>query len=227
MKKYVFLALLAFGTFALTACDKSKDKNNPDDPASEEVSENGIKNEFGEGRLIIGGWSVTRGSYHFVFKSDGTCIQDGYSYESGVWSYNPDTKILATTMASWTWSMNIVTAEALQGTYLNKGTSYGFNHDGKYSQVYVDANPKLIIGKWKTKEGKEITFDKTNNCTLNGEKYAYAINGIDPQRYEADVKITFGENMVYTLVHLSGGYIRIGTDEETGIFAGEYYYVSE
>ena len=227
MKKHLFYALLACATLTFVACDKSKDKNNPDDPTtSGEISENGVKNEFGEGRLIIGGWDVTRGSYHFVFKSDGTCIQDGYSYESGIWSYNPETKILATTMASWSWSMNIVTAEALQGIYLNKGTSYGFNHYGNYSQVYVDANPKLIIGKWKTKEGKVITFDK-NNCTLNDKKYTYAIQGIDPQNYEADVKIIFDGNLEYTLVHLSGGYIRIGKQEETGIFAGQYYYVSE
>lgn len=224
MKKYVFLALVVFGAFAFTACNKSKDKNSPDDPTtSGEISENGIKNEFGNGRLIIGAWGVTRGAYHFVFRSDGTCTDDGNYEGSGIWSYNPETKILATTIASWTWSMNIVTAEALQGIYLNKGTSYGFYH----SENYVDANDKLIIGKWKTKEGKEIIFDG-NKCSVNGAaKVSYKITRDNPKYDYPNAKIVFDNTTENTLVHLSGGYIRIGTNEETGIFAGEYYYVSE
>lgn len=228
MKKKTMFALIAFIAILFAACNTKKDEpTNPTESSSEEINENGIKNEFGDGRLIIGGWEVTRGAYHFVFKSDGSCIQDGYSYESGIWSYNPETKTLATTMGSWTWNMNIIAPEALQGTYITKGTSYGFNHSGRYSHRYVDANPKLIIGKWKTKEGKQIIFYE-KKCSLDdATAISYAIEGINPDNYEAEVYITFDGKEKYSLEHLSGGYIKIGSDKETGKYSGSYYYVTE
>lgn len=225
MKKYFLYALLAFATMTFVACDKNKDKNNPDDPTeeSEDINENGIQNEFGSGRLIIGSWDVTRGAYHFTFRSDGTCLQNGYSYESGIWSYNPETRILATTMGSWSWSMNIISAEALQGTYITKGTSYGFTHDG----IYVDANDKLIVGKWKTKEGKEIIFDG-KKCSLNGgTKVTYKITRENPGNDDPNATIIFNNEIEINLYHLSGGYLRIGSDSNTEAYAGYYYYVTE
>lgn len=225
MKKNLFFALMAFAVLTFTACDKKNDANNPENPNSEEINENGIKNEFGDGRLIIGAWSVTRGAYHFIFRSDGTCTDDGNYDGSGIWSYNPETKILATTIKSWTWSMNIITAEALQGIYLNKGTSYGFYH----SDNYVDANDKLLVGKWKTKEGKEIIFDG-KKCSVNGStKVTYKITREQPEYDYPNAKIIFEDKTENDLYHLSGGYLKIGksNDGETGPYVGDYYYVTE
>ena len=250
MKKYVFLALLAFGTFALTACDKSKDKNNPDDPASEEVSKNGIKNEFGEGRLFIGGWypsDYAVGQHkmiNYYFYSDGeseTTAFKSYNRQKGYWSYNPENKVLSSTMGLiGAWQINMLNAYAIQAVSVSNQNSYSLSREeDSYGKVrYVDNNPKLIIGRWQTKDKSatfEFTLDKYKyvkgdlvksgsykiNYVKTEERYLYVENG--------DVVISFDGNKRYNLYNLSGGYLWIDPLEGSNQpkdYIGEFYYVS-
>lgn len=231
MKKY-FYALMAVMALCLVGC---KDKNAPSDTTGEngEISETGVKNEFGEGRLIIGKWT-TGGNYpkYFTFRSDGTF---NYYYpvrnaadidEEGYWSYDPETKILASTInVIGAMKINIMTPQALQGTTTG-GTNYGLSH----SSYYVDKNRNLIVGKWKTNDGKELVFDKSMNFTKDKTvKGKYSI--VDEENtYGGWNIVIFFDNKKYELSALSGGYLKIEPEEyysEETEFAGEYYYVIE
>lgn len=251
MKKYVFLVLVAFVAFAFTACDKSKDKNNPDDPTtSGEISENGIKNEFGVGRLIIGGWypsdyNVSQNKMiRYFFYSDGESETDAFKYYNryeGYWSYNPETKVLSSTMGLiGAWQINILNAYAIQAVSVSNQTSYSLLREiDLYGKMrYVDNNPKLIIGRWQTKDKSatfEFTLDKYKYIKGDLEKSgAYKINYVKTEeRYHyvnnGDVVITFDGSSRYNLYNLSGGYLWIDSLEGSNQpkdYIGEFYYVS-
>lgn len=224
MKKY-FYVLIAAITLCFWGC---KDKNEPSNN-----EETGVKNEFGEGRLIIGRWRTnynTGGNYYFTFRSDGTC---DYSYSGsvtssssdGYWSYDPETKTLASTMGIiGSMKINIMTPQALQGTTTG-GTNYGLTHDD-----YIDANRSLIVGKWKTNGGTELVFDKSKNFIKDGiTKGKYDIVGERGSKFRSQLKLMFDEK-VYILQNLSGGFLQILTEDEKSTereFKGDYYYVSE
>lgn len=225
MKKYVFLVLVAFVAFAFTACDKSKDKNNPDDPTtSGEISENGVKNEFGNGRLIIGRWKQSPNGNYFTFASNGDAFFEGsyYSFLSGSWSYNAETRLLATTLLSWSFYMNIITTNEMQGITTGKGSSYGFSRSGNY----VDANPKLIIGRWKNNNNNiEYTFDGKNYAVNSVKKGKYSITIEDSYNNSNHKGSIYFDNEEYDLIDLQGGYISFakkGSDK-----VESFYYVTE
>lgn len=223
MKKYVFLALLAFGTFAFTACDKSKDKNNPDDPTSEEINENGVKNEFGNGRLIIGRWKQSPNGNIFTFASNGDAFFEGsyYSFLSGSWSYNSETRLLATTLLSWSFYMNIITTNEMQGISTGKEKSYGFSHSGNY----VDANPNLIIGRWKNNKNIEYTFDGKNYSVGITKKGKYSISIEDSNNNSNHKGTIYFDNEEFDLIDLQGGYISFAKKGSNEVES--FYYVTE
>ena len=217
----VFVFFLCCECVIFEACS-NKDQNNPN---STEINGSSVKNEFGAGRLLIGKWDASSG-YVFCFKSDGDCYRDWYSGGAkveGIWSYDSETKVLSTTVGS-SYTMNLISSQGLQGVSLGNGKGSSFKH----SIGYVDNNDKLIVGKGRTKEGKELIFENNGNCTTGDSKGTYKI-------YRSNNKTTISfdmdgnYNQSYTLRHLSGGLIMINPNDKnsTNIIGGEYYYTSE
>ena len=241
-------------TLSFVCCSEKK-SNNPENLAnSEEISENGVKNEFGDGRLIIGGWYPSTydcGDYYritYFFYSDGECETTAFkatNRSSGYWTFNPENKILSSSMKLVSaWTLNMLTPYAIQAVSMgSKSTSYTLTRSaelsigGEYKIQYVDNNPKLIIGKWQTKD-KGSTFEFT------AQKYKYTRGDIVKQGtyeikylknrerytyvYNEDVVIIFDGTAKYNLYALCGGYIWIAPlegDDSTIEFAEEYYYV--
>lgn len=234
---------MAVMALSLVAC---KDKNEPSDAektssstpgdngGNGDISGTGVKNEFGEGRLIIGYWKTNYSAgtnYYFTFYSDGTCHSEYGSSYDGYWSYDPETKMLSTT-ENYIGSMkiNIMTPKALQGTTTG-GKNYGLTHN--YDSSHIDKNPKLLIGKWANEDNtKEYVFDGTNyTLTENGNKQTgtYDIQiSLDPNKPSRvnEATITIG-GTTYQLRNLQGGYFsyyQLGGDLSSH---EEYYYVSE
>lgn len=215
--------LMAIMVLCLVGC---KDQNEP----SNNGTATGVKNEFGEGRLIIGSWKTSYSAatnYYFRFHSDGTC---GYSYGNkggeGYWSYDPETKTLASTI-SFIGSMkiNIMTPKALQGT-TTSGKNFGLEHS-----TSVDTNKKLIIGKWVNENNtKEYVFNGTNyTLTINGYKQTGTYNiqtGLYSEKHGYHSTITLGET-TYILQNLQGGYFSYRPFSGNTSTHEEFYYVSE
>lgn len=259
MKKLLLCAIMSLATLSFTACNE-KENNNPDSPQTstgsnteggEDISENGMKNEFGEGRLIIGEWypSNYTSTYYtritYVFYSDGECATEAFKYDNrqtGYWSYNPENRLLACSMGLvGAWQINMLNAFAMQAVDVSSQQSYSLTHDfgSEYKTHYVDINPKLIIGKWQTKD-KSTMFEftsgnykfskgdivKTGTYKINYIKEAERYNYV----YDGDVVITFDNNEKYNLFSLCGGYVWIESlygSNQPKEFIGEFYYVTE
>lgn len=88
-----------------------------------------------EAEKFIGGWS-SNGSGDFVFCSDGTCISGHNGYMSdqsfGEWTYNEDTKQLATTLDGESWTVSMVTESAWTGVSAKKSKSITYQRDNSY-----------------------------------------------------------------------------------------------
>lgn len=220
--KWLPFFLCAGLCMALLSCEG----NEPTNSLSNEENENGIKNEIGDGRLIIGKWHTVNSrngvDLVFTFASNGEGCRNGDTF--GYWSYTPETKLLATTLGDWSWNLNILTTHAMQGITTGNGRSNGFDR-----RTYVDENPKLIIGKWKDDNNTtECIFDGKNyTLTQDGatKKGTYIVNitkGSDITNNKATLTL---DGTTYELENLQGGYISFSTKVGNNKIEYGLYYV--
>lgn len=120
--KFIFLlsfALLACNPFMLSSCG---DDN--------EESSSTIVEDDNKAKLFIGEWySGEAGGGTWIFYEDGKCFHKSpMGFEStGYWSYDSETKILATTVDSWNFSISVISDKFWTGTHLaGSGKTYTF-----------------------------------------------------------------------------------------------------
>lgn len=213
--RFVLLCIVSMSLCLISCGGDEDDTNTP------ESGENGIVNEFGSARFLIGAWVCNNSRKpDWMFKADGTCEMYASSgaIQKGVWSYDPETKYLATTCYSWAWTVHILTASEWQGT-MGDGDSYSYF---RYEE-YIDDNVKLIYGKW-------VEGDKT--LILNGNRYTFrtsneSLRGTVKIDFPSK-KITFDEDCELTIRGLSGSILYIyptkTLSDKYKNLAGKYTY---
>lgn len=142
MKRFNFfkltLKMLIFSCFFI-ACGGEEDT-----PGNTDKEENGTgngsqvqKDEItGEQRLFVGMWDRSSGynyPYHWVFFADGTCIGSfsNGSKPDGEWTYDTATKILATTVNGWQYTVTLASENAWAGISLGS----------KPKSIFFDKSP--------------------------------------------------------------------------------------
>lgn len=160
--------------------DNPQDDNPQEQPSSELDSESqAIVDKYKDMRIWYGRWEATTyGAWYtdFQFRSDGTCIVITGSeeeYHEAVWNYNPETKLLATTWGSWTWTVNILEPTEWSGTVVGgNSVSYkrrGFVNQGSDSRAIIDPNEELLIGKWIGTDGRDESTELSVTFKANNE----------------------------------------------------------
>lgn len=214
MKKIASFAIAVLTIF-VTACSSDEEK--------ETLSGNdglvtGVENEFGDARFLIGEWTCSVNKPGWTFKSDGTCIMHGNYDEQGVWSYNPETRYLATTVRDWSWTVNLLTANNWQGS--TSAHSYGYTR----VEGYIDENRNIIKGRWRN-EKKAVTLTVgTSNYKM--ETSSGTIEG----GFNMDLakrKLTLSNIGAMDIKTFSGATLIVGsTDTDLQLnYGGTYIYV--
>ncbi|HIS23121.1 MAG TPA: hypothetical protein IAC09_06755 [Candidatus Cryptobacteroides intestinipullorum] len=153
MKKLFFILILA--GFVSCSDDLTGDSAGTDDktdgtevPGGSDDDQDGTdvpEEPDGDGNIsvetspFIGYWTRSSSSnwsyYYYLFRPDGSCeswIYDSYdevmeSPDYGSWNYDPDTKILATTLSGEQWQVTIATDNQWSGIALHtESTSHTF-----------------------------------------------------------------------------------------------------
>lgn len=236
MKKLDFFKVVCMGVLcmSLPACSNSDDPQNPEEenqPSSELDSESqAIVNKYKDIRILYGRWNWEGPTMRpdFIFYSDGTCkmvtkqLWGPQGYVDGVWSYDPDSKLLATTCNDWAWTVNILTPTEWSGTVVNGG-SMSYKRSG-----VLDPNEELIIGKWIGDDGhdedtelsvtfkanNEYIFTKADTCFYGRYGLELVYSDGEPYRFYATLSGDLSGRM--SINQLSGYNIGFYTDNELG-----------
>lgn len=229
--------------FAACSNDNDPQDNDPQDqPYSELDSESlAIINKHKNMRIWYGRWDWEGPTLRpdFIFYSDGTCdmvtksLNNPPEYINGVWSYDPDSKLLSTTCNDWAWNVSILTPTEWSGIVVNGG-SMSYKRSGN-----LDPNEELIIGKWIGTDGhdedtelsvtfkadNEYVFTKSDSCFygIYDLNISYSTN---PQRYYCDIELSGDLSGRMDFSQLNGYNIAFSTDNKLGQNLTSYEYPS-
>lgn len=173
-----------------TGTDEGQDGTDvPEDP-------DGDGNISVETSPFAGYWTRSSNSnwnnYYYLFRPDGSCeswIYDSYdevmeSPDYGSWSYDPDTKILATTLSGEQWQVTIVTDNQWSGIALHtESTSHTFTR-----LTDVEMVKYIVPGDWvftsDSSEGytTEKSFSKYDSI-YDSENYVIPSGNIYDSRH--------------------------------------------
>ncbi len=147
MKRFYFFALLAL-CISLFACSKD---DSEDSKASGIEDKGPLSHLSEEARKFVGCWDEG-----WIFYPDGTCCRidyDGYvvNRKTGEWKYDDVTKLLATTIENYQYTITLVTDNAWSGVSLGGNGAVSYH---KYDAGY--ACELLSKKQWKGKSNIHI-----------------------------------------------------------------------
>lgn len=124
-----------------------------------------------EAKVFVGYWeNQTSKGYSYYFFEDGYCWTKARNYEghygsTGYWTFDPATKILATTTeGNWQWQVTLSNSEAWAGVSLGSNTTQTFKkEDNKYDFVY----DLLLYSTWEESADSTLTFMNRGNLGFN------------------------------------------------------------
>lgn len=170
MKKLNFLCvacLVLSLCWCFTACGSDDDSPAQEGNNQENQNQQGNGNQTegdeisASAKLFVGKWDRESGynyPYNWYFFADGTCIGSfaGGSHPDGNWNYDSDTKILATTVNGWQYTITLSTQDAWGGISLGSTPhSIAFTKPADQSQFYYQM---LYHYLWTSPEGTTLTF---------------------------------------------------------------------
>ena len=184
--------------------EKEEEDDDDDDNAisSEEevVSTSPEDNLADEAKAFVGYWeNQIKKGYDWLFLGDGVCKANKYSTDPGeagtvgYWSYDTETGILATTIASWQWYITLSNSEAWAGISVSSETSCTFEN---YSSSWDDCNKpyflEFVCGTtWENASNSTLILGKNvyhyigSSSNYTDHERGYAISGNDDvENYE-------------------------------------------
>jgi len=229
------LAFLVTMTFGFSSCQQ---QNQPERPKSDEttqtdettkeeetdVSEDttvetknpqeGMSEEL---KCITGAVWVSGTSNHtyFIFSKNGHCRisyvnRNGYQEweEKGNWSFDAQSKKLITTISNYSWEMNIISANSMQGTKFGGGST-GFSANKEFSNWRCEMiDPTWLQGAWEydynqTKD-KYYTFAEDNNIKIEIGGAKLKLSKEDAVVYEGRYRLSIKDSVM----HASGSFFQ-------------------
>ena len=227
--------------------NSGENTNTPEN--KEPVSENAEDNLPEKTRAFVGAWMATKSHSPYkdkwkyrsaiIFFSDGTCVLNesyycdyngGYDIESektGYWTYDENTRILATTVG---YQWNITLSNSSNWTGLLLTGDYAENTSFEKNDAILLRRFKRIYETWEcTKNVKYIHYketgkqdkDTTLTFTFNGGNFSYFKNTWSIRENSPYVKTTY----IYDANHK---YMNIQFDDETveiknNVLTAHYY----
>jgi hypothetical protein len=217
--------LLSFCMLNLTSC--GDDETIQQEQEKEKNEENELENNLSEkAQKFVGCWYARVSAYdhYFTFFPNGKAIRDSQS--KGVWTFNEDSDILATTIENWQFKITLSTNEAWAGHTLNTGRTVNASKRG--DDLFV--RDYLLITNWKNEEGnysplklnssqnitysniilkdKEITMDFKLSYIKNSLRLTTNGNIIISNIYEESPKMTINSSIIdSTYPFMKGEYI--------------------
>lgn len=215
--------MLSFCVLSLTSCGddgsiQQEQENNEENELENNLSEKALR--------FVGCWGAQVSAYghQFTFFPNGKAIRDSAS--KGVWTFNEDSDILATTIENWQFKITLSTNEAWAGYTLNTGRTV--NASKKEDNLFV--RDYLLITNWKNEEGdyfplklnssqnitysniilkdKEITMDFKLSYMKNYRQLTTNGNIIIENIYKESPKMTINSSIVdSTYLFMKGVYI--------------------
>lgn len=234
MKKKILYGTLklAFAVFLLSLCvlnftSCSDDESIQQEQEQEKNEENESENNLSEkAQKFVGCWSAQVSAYghRFTFFPNGKAIRDSSS--KGVWTFDEDSNILATTIENWQFKITLSTNEAWAGYTLNTGRTV--NASKQTDNLFIE--DYLLMTNWKNEEGnyfplklnssqsitysnitlkdKEITMDFELSYTKNNRRLTTNGNIIIENIYKESPKMTINSSIIdLTLPLMKGVYI--------------------
>ena len=229
--------------------NSGENTNTPEN--KEPVSENAEDNLPEKTRAFVGAWKATKshsGDHSaIIFFSDGTCVlnETYYSYSGGIynfgsektgyWTYDENTRILATTVG-YQWSITLSNSSNWTGLLLTG--DYAENTSFEKNDAILLHRSKLIYKTWEcTKNVKYIHYkqekqdkDTTLTFTFNGNKFSYFKNiwwnsPYVETTYIYDAKTTYiyDANYKYMDIQFDDETVEIKNNVLTAHYYGFYY----
>ena len=115
--KRLTVSLILLFSFSFTSCESDEH----DEPSKTDTQST-------EARKFVGIWysDATSGG-EWTFNSDGTCEFYYHDKYVGEWSYNHESKVLATTILNWNWEIYTISDNAWTGRHLaGKGSTFTY-----------------------------------------------------------------------------------------------------
>ena len=188
--KFLYAAIMMMAISSVSCGSDDDDENIPSSSEDEVVSTSPEDNLADEAKAFVGYWQnqIDKG-YDFLFLGDGVCKAHLYSEgpgeagTTGYWAYNTDTGILATTIASWQWTITLSISEVWTGISVNTESICKYEN---YASNYKDGNfpyfEEFVVGtRWANASDSTLTITSIDRYYTSSTKIisGYAIGGTD------------------------------------------------
>lgn len=152
MKKLLF-AMLAFATCSICAvsCAEKADDEGSSGGNHQNPSESPEDNLPEEARMLVGYWDITNygSSRDFFLSADGRCVFNSENDYFYYWTYDTETKILATTYPGYQYQVTLSNEQAWAGILLNNNKPFSFER-------YAGANFWQLPELWINEDGESL-----------------------------------------------------------------------
>lgn len=153
IKNVVCLLFLGILAINFTACGGDDDEPSPSETIEDNLPEGA--------NAFVGYWlySGSSSKYNdFLFLSNGQCRTTRDEVNTGYWTYNKDTQILATTLMGWQFQVTLSNNEAWTGISVSSTSGYSFKRASDDEALDI----LLCSSVWEDENGEIITTNSNS-----------------------------------------------------------------
>ena len=159
--------------------------------------------------------SGTQSHTYYIFSRNGHCRISYVNFnghqewaEKGDWTFDSQSKKLITTISNYSWDMNIINANSMQGTKLGGGSTGFYANEEYYNWRCEIIDPSWLQGIWEYDYNQTInkyyTFAKDNNIKIEIGDAKLKLSKHDAVVYEGRYRLSIKDSVMQA----SGSYFQ-------------------